>query len=308
MHKYIYILLISTVLFSKELITPIPLNITVNIEKAKLGERLFNDTRLSKDNTISCASCHILKEGGDDNLVVSIGINGQKGTRNAPTVLNSRFNANQFWDGRAKDLDKQAEGPIHNPIEMGSNFKEVISKLKKDKKYISQFTALYADGITGNNITDAIAEFENTLITPDAKFDKFLRGDEQSLSSEEKEGYQLFKEYGCISCHNGINIGGNLMQKIGVMEDFKTKDFGKYNVTKNEDDRFYFKVPSLRNIQNTAPYFHDGQIKSLKEAVNEMAYYQVGYKLKQSETEKLVLFLKTLTGKKLVLKDKNNEK
>ncbi len=306
MYKFIYILLTTSIVFSKELITPIPLTVNTNIPKANLGQKLFNDKRLSKDNTISCASCHIIEEGGDDNLVVSIGINGQKGTRNAPTVLNARFNANQFWDGRSGNLQDQAQGPIHNPIEMGSNFKEVIAKLKKDKKYVAQFSILYNDGITGNNITDAITEFENTLITPNSKFDKFLRGDNQALSSDEKEGYILFKEYGCISCHNGVNIGGNLMQKLGVIEDFKTKDFGKYNETKNIDDKFYFKVPSLRNIEQTSPYFHDGLTPTLRDAVNKMAFYQVGYTLKKDETDKIILFLKTLTGENPTL-EKNYE-
>ena len=303
MYKHILILSLSSFLFSKELITPIPLIINVDIPKANLGKKLFNDTRLSKNNTISCASCHILEEGGDDNLVVSIGIDGQKGSRNAPTVLNARFNANQFWDGRAKDLQEQAEGPIHNPIEMGSDFKEVISKLEKDKSYVKEFNQLYSDGITGKNITNAITEFENTLITPNSKFDKFLRGDKNALSTDEQEGYKHFKEYGCISCHNGVNIGGNLMQKLGVIENFKTKDFGKYNETKNIDDKFYFKVPTLRNIEQTSPYFHDGLTPTLKDAVNKMAFYQVGYTLTKEETNKIILFLQTLNGDKPTLKE-----
>ena len=305
MYKFILLFILSTFSFSKELITPIPTKISIDFNKAKLGEKLFNETRLSKNNTISCATCHILEEGGDDNLAVSIGINNQEGTRNSPTVLNAIFNSNQFWDGRAKDLKDQAKGPIHNPIEMGSNFQEVISKLNKDKNYKLQFNALYSDGITGDNITDAIAEFEKTLITPNSRFDKYLNGVQDALSKEEIEGYQLFKEYGCISCHNGINIGGNLMQKIGVIEDFKTKDFGRYNVTKRNEDKFYFKVPSLRNIYLTSPYFHDGTIETLNEAVDKMAYYQVGYTLKEEETNKIILFLKTLTGEKLILKDTN---
>jgi len=305
MYKKILPILFSSILFSQELITPIPLEVDVNFQKAKLGEKLFNDTRLSKNNSISCATCHILDEGGDDNLAVSIGINGQKGTRNSPTVLNAKFNTNQFWDGRAKNLKEQAKGPIHNPIEMDSNFEEVITKLKLDKEYVSLFQNIYKDEITGESIIDAIAEFENTLITPNSKFDKYLKGDEKALSDEEKEGYMLFKEYGCISCHNGINIGGNLMQRIGIVEDFNTNDLGRFNVTKNIEDKFYFKVPSLRNIQLTSPYFHDGLIETLRDAVNKMSFYQVGYTLKEDETNKIILFLKTLTGEKLILKDQN---
>jgi len=307
MNKIIFTFLISTLLLSKELITPIPLEVLYDKDKAKLGEKLFNDKRLSKDNTISCATCHILEEGGDDNIQVSFGINGQKGTRNSPTVLNSRFNANQFWDGRAKNLQEQAEGPIHNPIEMGSNFEEVVKKLNKDANYVKAFNKIYKDGITGTNITNAIAEFESSLITPNSRFDQFLRGNTKALNNDEKEGYKLFKEYGCISCHNGINIGGNLMQRIGVLEEFKTTDFGLYNVTKDQEDKFYFKVPSLRNIQITSPYFHDGLTLNLKDAVNKMSYYQVGYTLKEDETDKIILFLKTLTGEQPTNEKKPNE-
>lgn len=305
MYKKILPILFSSILFSKELITPIPLSVEINFPKAKLGEKLFNDTRLSRNDSISCASCHILDEGGDDNLPVSIGIDGQIGTRNAPTVLNARFNTNQFWDGRAKDLKEQARGPIHNPIEMDSNFKEVVSKLKKDTNYVLLFKKIYKDEIKGDHIIDAIAEFENSLITPNSRFDKYLKGDHNALSKEEKEGYILFKEYGCISCHNGVNIGGNLMQRLGVVEDFNTKDFGRYNVTKNIEDKFYFKVPSLRNIQLTSPYFHDGITGTLRDAVNKMSFYQVGYTLKEEETNKIILFLKTLTGETPVLKEPN---
>jgi len=307
MSKIIFTLFISTFLLSKELITPIPLTINYDENKAKLGEKLFNDNRLSKDNTISCATCHILEEGGDDNLQVSFGIDGQKGTRNSPTVLNARFNANQFWDGRASGLEDQAKGPIHNPLEMNSNFTEVISKLKKDTFYVKEFKKIYKDGLTGDNIVNAIAEFENSLTTPNSRFDQYLRGDNQVLTNDEKEGYKLFKEYGCISCHNGINVGGNLMQRIGVLEDFNTTDLGLYNITKDKEDKFYFKVPSLRNIELTAPYFHDGLTSSLKDAVNKMSYYQVGYTLKEEETDKIILFLKTLTGEQPVKEEKTYE-
>lgn len=296
MYKLCFMLLINTLLLSKELITPIPLENSFDMKKAVLGKKLFSDTRLSKDDTISCATCHILDEGGDDNLAVSFGIDGQTGTRNAPTVLNSKFNLAQFWDGRAKNLEEQAAGPIHNPIEMNSNFDEVIKKLKKDKKYVLLFEAIYEDGITGKNITNAIAEYENTLLTPNSKFDKYLRGDKKALSQDELKGYTLFKEYGCISCHNGVNIGGNLMQKLGVIEQYKTKDLGKYEVTKKIEDMYYFKVPSLRNINLTPPYFHDGLTPTLKDAVTKMSYYQVGYNLSEQEIDYIVQFLHTLTG------------
>ncbi len=281
---------------SQELIVPIPQEVEYHQQKASLGKKLFFDVRLSRDNTISCANCHFLLEGGDDNVAVSKGIDGKQGTRNSPTVFNTRYNSVQFWDGRAKDLVEQVEGPIHNPVEMGSNYKEIISKLSRDKDYPREFLLLYKDGITRYSIDNAISEFEKSLVTPNSRFDTFLRGDKKALTKDELAGYMLFKEYGCISCHNGINVGGNLMQKIGVVESFDTVDFGKYNHTKKEEDKFYFKVPSLRNIELTAPYFHDGKIKTLKDAVEKMAIHQIGYPLKNEEIENIISFLKTLTG------------
>ena len=309
MYKKIFSLCLLTIsLFSKELITPIPYEVEYDYKKALLGKKLFFDTRLSQDNTVSCASCHFIEDGGDDNLQVSFGINQQTGTRNSPTILNARYNVTQFWDGSAKDLQEQAKGPILNPVEMGSNFKEVVSKLKEDKNYIQEFLSLYEDGITGLNITNAIAEFEKTLITPNSRFDMFLRGDKKVLNDKELKGYKLFKEYGCISCHNGINIGGNLIQKFGVTENFDTKDFGLFNITQKEKDKFYFKVPTLRNIELTAPYFHDGKTKTLKDAVIMMSVHQVGYPLEDNEIEYIVKFLKTLTGDTPKIIKAKNEK
>jgi len=307
MKKLLLLQLITIMLFSEELITPIPLENNVNEKKAFLGHKLFFDVRLSKDNTISCATCHILDQGGDDNLKVSFGVDGKTGNRNAPTVLNSKFNHTQFWDGRVINLEEQASGPIHNPVEMNSNFDEVITKLKKDKKYIALFNDIYQDGITPKNITNAIAEYEYTLITPNGRFDQFLRGDKDALSSDEKKGYKLFKEYGCISCHNGVNIGGNLMQKIGVIENFESSDKGRYNITKNEADKYYFKVPSLRNISLTSPYFHDGLTPTLKDAVIKMSYYQIGYTLSEIEIDYIIKFLHTLTGEQNFKKEISNE-
>jgi len=307
MNKLFLILLLNIILLSKDLITPIPLEHNADKQKAMLGNKLFFDVRLSKDNSISCASCHILDEGGDDNLPVSFGIEGKQGDRNSPTVLNSRFNHVQFWDGRAKDLEDQAAGPIHNPVEMDSNFNEVIAKLKKDKVYVTLFNAIYEDGLTAKNITNAIAEYENTLITPNGRFDQYLRGDKKALSKVEQEGYQLFKEYGCISCHNGVNIGGNLMQKLGVIENFNSPDKGKYNVTKKEEDKYYFKVPSLRNIHLTSPYFHDGLTLTLKDAIAKMSYYQIGYTLSEEEIDNIANFLETLDGEQKFSKKFSNE-
>lgn len=288
-------------LSAEDLFLPLPQSIEFHKKKVNLGKKLFLDNRLSKDNTISCASCHSLENYGVDSLKTSFGINAQVGSINAPTVYNSRYNFVQFWDGRAKNLHEQAKGPIVNPIEMGSSFDEVISKLSKDDSYKLAFSEIYGDGITIENIANAISEFEKTLLTPDSKFDKFLRK-EINLSKEEAKGFDLFKSKGCIACHNGINIGGNLFQKIGIFgkfekdEDVQTHDLGRFNVTKKESDKFYFKVPSLRNVAKTAPYFHDGSIKTLEEAVKKMAYHQLGRDLKKDEVYKIVKFLETLTG------------
>lgn len=286
-----------------EPIRPIPKNLYFNARKVQLGNTLFHDPRLSHDNTISCASCHNLLKGGVDGIATSIGITGTPGPINAPTVFNSGFNFRQFWDGRAKDLEQQVEGPIHNPIEMGSNWQEVINKLEQDSYYIEQFSLLYLDGINSHNIQDAIATFERSLYTPDSRFDRYLEGDKSALTKQEVLGYQRFKAYGCISCHQGINIGGNMFQHFGVMGnyfedrgDITQVDFGRYNVTKNPDDKFVFKVPSLRNIALTAPYFHDGSAKTLEQAVKVMGRYQLGRMLSDEDVELLVAFLKTLTG------------
>ncbi|MCV6637374.1 cytochrome-c peroxidase [Candidatus Albibeggiatoa sp. nov. NOAA] len=286
-----------------EPIRPIPNNLYFNARKVQLGNILFHDPRLSHDNTISCASCHNLIKGGVDGTQTSIGINGAVGPINAPTVFNSGFNFRQFWDGRAKNLEEQAEGPIHNPIEMGSNWREVIMKLEQDTYYIEQFSLLYLDGLTSKNIQDAIATFERSLYTPNSRFDRYLRGDDAVLTEKEKLGYQRFKAYGCISCHQGMNIGGNMFQHFGVMGNYfedrgniTQVDLGRYNVTQNPADKFVFKVPSLRNIALTAPYFHDGSAETLPDAVKVMGRYQLGRMLSDEDVELLVAFLKTLTG------------
>ncbi|MFA9373818.1 MAG: cytochrome-c peroxidase [Poseidonibacter sp.] len=303
------IFILFTTLNSIELITAIPNTNDYNNDKALLGKMLFFDKRLSHNNTISCASCHNISKGGDDDLALPFGIYQKKGTRNSPTVLNAKFNEIQFWDGRAKSLQAQASGPIHNPVEMDSNFDEIISKLKKDKQFSKKFLLTYPDGFSEYNITNAISEFEKTLTTPNSRFDKFLKGNKSALNDKEMKGYQTFKEYGCISCHNGVNIGGNLIQKIGIVDTYYTDDLGRFYVTKDENDKFYFKVPTLRNIDLTAPYFHNGEVKTLKEAVEKMLKYQIGYLLEDEEIENIVLFLKTLNGETpKFMKDTENEK
>jgi len=290
---------------ANEPIQPIEESAVFVEEKAELGFILYHDTRLSGDNTLSCASCHNLGTAGVDNKKVSDGINGQKGGINAPTVYNAVFNIKQFWDGRAKDLQDQAAGPPLNPVEMGSkSWDDVIPKLNADTKLKKAFTAVYPEGFTGETITDAIAEFEKTLITPNSAFDKYLKGDESAISGDAKEGYRLFKENKCATCHVGDAMGGQSFEYMGLALDYfadrgdvKQEDLGLYNVTKKESDRYKFKTPLLRNIELTAPYFHDGTALSLNDAVIVMLKYQTGKVIvDDSEVDKIVSFLKTLNG------------
>lgn len=290
-----FILSYSTLLLADEPIEALPEHIKVDEKKAALGQELFFETMLSRDKTISCATCHLLQDGGDDNLPFSFGIKGEEGDINAPTIYNAVFNFRQFWDGRAQNLQEQAVEPIENPIEMDYSVKELISRLEKTP-YRLQFKTIYKDGITKENISNALAEYEKTLITPNAPFDRYLKGDKQAITQQQKEGYELFKAKGCIACHHGINIGGNLYNKFGIYQESNSSNLGRYNVTHKERDKYYFKVPSLRNIAKTAPYFHDGRTSSLRVAVLTMAKYQLGRKITPQEVDKIVAFLKSLNG------------
>ncbi|RMA97926.1 cytochrome-c peroxidase [Hydrogenothermus marinus] len=286
-------------IYAKEPIKPIPQKIDYNKEKAELGKMLFFDKNLSSDKTISCASCHDPNHGGADPRPVSTGVKGRKGYANAPTVFNSYFNFRQFWNGRAKDLKEQANGPIHNPIEMNMNKEKIEKYLRSNEFYRKMFKKVYGRKPTYEDALDAIVEFEKALITPNSKFDRYLRG-EVKLSPLELKGYKLFKTLGCITCHNGINIGGNSFQKMGVIYPYvrKEKTPDRYAITYKEEDKMVFKVPSLRNIALTAPYFHDGSAKTLEEALIKMAYHNLGFTLTEEEIKALVAFLKTLTGEK----------
>ena len=285
-----------TILLFSGPIKPIPDTLKVNSKKVKLGKKLFFDTILSKDGTISCATCHDLQNGGDDGLQFSFGIQGKEGNINSPTVYNAVFNFRQFWDGRAKDLKEQASAPIINPIEMGHTIKGAIESLSKRDVYVKDFNDIYFDGITKDNIADALAEFEKMLITPNSPFDKYLKGDKDALSEKAKEGYSLFKSKGCILCHHGVNIGGNFYNKFGIYKETDSHHLGRYNITKREEDKHVFKVPSLRNIALTAPYMHDGRVSTLKKAVEFMTEYQLGRHMEVGDTEAIVVFLESLTG------------
>ena len=286
-----------------EPIRPIPLAVDADPEKAALGRDLFHDVRLSRDDTVSCASCHDLKRGGDDGRSVSVGIEGQAGVINSPTVFNVGFNFKQFWDGRAATLESQVDDPVQSPIEMGSLWPDVVAKLYADAEYPKRFAALYPEGISRHSIRNALAEFMRSLTTPNGRFDRWLNGDESALSAEERRGYRLFKDYGCVSCHQGANVGGNMFQVFGVINEyFKRRgniteaDMGRYNVTGNAEDRHAFKVPSLRMAAHTAPYLHDGSAATLRDAVDAMFEFQLGREAPDEDKEAIVAFIKTLAG------------
>ena len=284
---------------SKEPIQPIAPAKVTNPALVELGKQLFFDPRLSKSGFISCNSCHNLSMGGTDNIKTSIGHNWQEGPINSPTVLNSSLNVAQFWDGRAADLKAQAGGPIANPGEMGFSHTLAVGMLQTIPGYVAQFKKAFgSDQIDIEKVTKAIAAFEETLVTPNSRFDKWLRGDKKALTANELAGYKLFKETGCIACHNGPAVGGNSFQKMGQVEPYKASSpaEGRSAVTGKDADRFNFKVPTLRNVEMTYPYFHDGAANTLPEAVDTMARIQLGKKFTPEENAQVVAFLKTLTG------------
>jgi len=286
-----------------EPIKPIPLAMDLDARKVALGRMLFNEPRLSRDNTVSCASCHDLRKGGADGKKHPVGIGKSEGQINTPSVFNCAGNVKQFWDGRAATLEEQIDGPLQAAAEMGSTWPEVAGKLRAVPEYAALFKNIYSDGVQPRNIRNAISEFERSLTTPNSRFDKFLRGDDSALSADEKEGYCKFKSYGCTSCHQGVNVGGNMFETLGAMADYfaarggVTKaDYGRFNVTGKSEDRYVFKVPSLRNVALTAPYLHDGTAETLQKAVAIMGRYQLGEELPPKDIEQIVKFLHTLTG------------
>lgn len=274
-----------------------------NTARLKLGKLLYYDTRLSKNNNISCNSCHNLNKFGVDNEPTSPGTDGVRGGRNSPTSLNAYLHFVQFWDGRAKDVEAQAQGPILNPIEMGIAHKGMAIEKVSDVPY---YNSLYAKAYPGEkmtyeNLTASIGYFERTLVTP-SRFDKFLANDFEALTIEEKEGLKIFVETGCQSCHMGVTLGGSMYEKFGKYDDYwkhtgsKKIDAGVYDLTKNESDRYKFKVPSLRNVTKTQPYFHDGSVSDLKSAVKIMAKVQLNKELSDKDATLIVKFLESLTG------------
>jgi cytochrome c peroxidase len=288
---------------SREPLEPLPEVPVLDAKVVALGRRLFHDGRLSADGKVSCSGCHDLAKGGMDSRPHSFGIAGKEGVVNAPTVYNAALNFVLFWDGRAATLEEQIGGPITNPLEMGSSWERALGALKADPSYVAGFAAAFPDGLSEHNVRRAIADFERTLLTRGSPFDRFLGGDEHALSPEARAGYETFKSVGCIACHQGRNVGGNMFQRFGVLGDyFKDRghvseaDYGRYNVTHNEADRFVFRVPSLRNVERTAPYFHDGSAATLSQAVQVMARYQLGRKLLDDQVLSIIAFLKSLSG------------
>nr|WP_248797145.1 cytochrome c peroxidase [Pseudomonas sp. MWU13-2105] len=271
--------------------------------KVELGRQLFNEKQLSINNSTSCASCHHLEQGGADDKPFSTGFRGETLGINTPTVLNAALNFKQFWNGRAETLEAQIEGVVKSPTEMGNSWPHVIDTLNQAPAYQAAFREAYTDGVTIANVQNALASYERSLLTPNSRFDQYLKGNTDILSLDEKYGYQRFKDYGCIACHQGVNVGGNMFQKFGVMGDYfaargnpTEADLGRYLATGAEEDRNVFKVPSLRNVALTAPYFHDASAKTLEDAVHVMFTYQLGRVPSAEDIRLIVLFLKTLTG------------
>lgn len=269
-------------------------------DKVLLGRTLYFDTRLSAGGDLSCNSCHKLDKYGVDGAKTSEGHKKQLGKRNSPTVFNAAGHFVQFWDGRAKDVEEQAKGPVLNPVEMAmKDDKAVVAEINKSKWYKDQFKKAFPqdkDPVSFDNMAKAIAAFERKLVTP-SKWDKFLGGDKDALSKEEKAGFNTFVKSGCTACHSGTLVGGTMFQKLGIVQPWKGEgDLGKFEVTKKDEDKLMFKVPSLRNVEKTAPYFHDGSIATLEDAITQMGKLELGKDLTKDEVASIVVFLKALTG------------
>ena len=288
----------------------IPSGMVVDSAKVALGEFMFNDPRISLDGTISCATCHILKDGGADepDERTSGGINNQFGGVNAPTVFNAFFNIQQFWNGRAKDLQEQAAGPPVNPVEMGDQtWEQIVERLRQDRQLVDRFLSIYPEeGLTQNTVTEVIAEYEKTLLTPDCRFDLYLKGDKSQLTSDEVAGYELFKAHSCATCHVGRTLGGQSFELLGIYEDYFAArdksikycadDDGLKGFTGKEEDLHKYKVPGLRNVEMTPPYFHDGQYQTLEEAVQAMYRFELGREANEKDVALICSFLRTLNG------------
>ena len=284
----------------------LPTDAVIDRERMLLGRSLFFERALSGDETVSCATCHMLTHGGAEPRAVSTGIRGQSGPINAPTVFNSEFNFVQFWDGRAADLSEQAAGPVTNPIEMGGDWEVILGRLRAHDEYPARFSAVFGEegeAVTQEHVIAAIVEYERYLQTP-APFDRWLGGDDDALTEAQQNGLRAFVAVGCTTCHSGRNVGGDSYQQLGLVNNYFERrggriteaDLGRFNVSSDEADRHKFKVPTLRNITLTAPYFHDGHEADLGDAVRTMAYVQLGQEPDEATVDSIVAFLGALEG------------
>jgi len=299
----------SIALEALPMVPPIPADNPMSAAKIELGKQLYFDPRLSIDGTVSCNSCHNVMATGTDNRPTSVGIDGQRGGRNAPNVWNSAFLSAQFWDGRAATLEDQAKGPPLNPIEMGMpSEKAVVDRLESIAGYKDQFESVFGE-VSYDNMAKAIAAYERTLITPNSPFDRYIKGNKMAMSNKAQAGMKLFEEIGCSGCHNGVNFAGpQLPIGEGFYQKFPTNDSkytakydlksdkGRYEVTKDKNDMYMWRVPPLRNIALTAPYFHNGSVNNLSEAVRVMGKTQLNQELNNQQVEEIVAFLESLTG------------
>jgi cytochrome c peroxidase len=286
-----------------EPITPLSSAEALDPAKIALGQKMFHDMRLSHGDRVSCATCHHLARGGADGRDRSVASDGRPSDFNASTVFNAALNARLNWRGNFRTLKEQNESVLLDPRLMNATWPELLAKLRADSEYRAAFKALYGGGSDREHVLDALATFQRSLLTPNARFDRYLRGERDAITADEARGYHLFKAYGCVACHQGVNIGGNLFQRFGVFYDpfaargkVSAADLGRYTITGKEDDRRVFRVPSLRNVAVTAPYFHDGSAASLTEAVDIMARSQLGRVLPRKDIDLIVEFLRTLTG------------
>ncbi|MDB6004812.1 MAG: ccpR [Prosthecobacter sp.] len=268
--------------------------------KINLGRQLYFENRISKGGKMSCNSCHILEKYGSDNLAFSPGHEGKLGGRSSPSVYNAALHISQFWDGRAPSVEEQAKGPVLNPVEMGAPSEEfVIKVLKSMPEYVESFKAAFpgdADPVNYNNFGKAVGAFERKLLTP-SKWDVYLKGNKEALSAEERKGFTTFVKTGCVTCHNGVGVGGMMYQKLGLLKAWpELTDNGRSDFTKSDSEKFFFKVPSLRNITETGPYLHNGSVKTLEDMVKRMAEYQLGKTLNDEEVNSIVIFLRSLKG------------
>ncbi|MDR2625217.1 MAG: cytochrome B6 [Zoogloeaceae bacterium] len=292
---------------ANEPIKPLPPNPALDAAKVELGFRIFHDPRFSDEGTVSCASCHAIALGGADRgKRVSEGVRQQNGTINAPSVLTAAYNSHQFWDGRSPSLENQITHVLTNPLEFASDWPAAIQRFSQDADLLRAVRAVYGEAPSQRNLSDAVATYERSL--PEAsRFDRFLRGESSAITAEERQGYEKFKSYGCVACHQGVNVGGNMFQRLGTLGNYFADrgtpetgaDLGRFNVTGKENDRYVFKVPSLRNVALTAPYFHDGAAATLEEAIRVMFKYQLGRTAPVEDQRLIALFLRALTAQSI---------